>query len=71
MNDTVTNTTAQRATAFRKRMVEAGYVQVAGWVHRSQVAEVNQMLRRLREDKTLQPGPLRNPDTGRLVRLHD
>ena len=71
MNYTVTNTTAQRATAFRKRMVEAGYVQVAGWVHRSQVAETNQMLRRLRADRTLQPGPLRNPDTGRLVRLHD
>lgn len=43
-------------------------VQVTGWVHSHQAADATQMLRRLKEDPELSPGPLRNPATGRLVR---
>lgn len=59
-----------RATAFRDRMKALGYVQVAGWVHRDQVPDTNQMLRRLKANKHLQPGPLRDPESGKLVKLH-
>jgi hypothetical protein len=64
------NSNRNRATAFRRRMADAGYVQVTGWVHRTQAADANQLLRRLKANPALQAGPLRNPETGKLVSLH-
>ena len=65
---TVTNNGSRnRQAAFRERMVNAGFVQVTGWVHESQAAETLHMLRRLKEAPELVPGPLRNPVTGKLV----
>lgn len=63
------NGSRNRQAAFRERMVNAGYVQVTGWVHRDQVADATEMLRRLKESPGLLPGPLRNPATGKLVSL--
>lgn len=61
------NGSRERQSAYRERMVAAGYVQVTGWVHRTQAPEVTNYLRALKERPDLQPGPLRNPITGKLV----
>lgn len=68
MPSVTNNGSRNRQAAFRERMVKAGMVQVTGWVHSHQAADATQMLRRLKEDPELSPGPLRNPATGRLVR---
>jgi hypothetical protein len=64
----VTNNGARnRQTAYRERMTAAGLVQVSGWVHQDQAAEVLIYLRILKARADLWPGPLRNLETGRFV----
>ena len=59
---------ANRQREFRKRMEEQGFVQVTGWVPASQMADVQSVMRRLRDDGDLEIGTLRNTRTGRAVR---
>lgn len=61
------NGSRNRQAAFRERMVNAGFVQVTGWVHADQAPDTLHMLRTLKENPGLMPGPLRNPATGKLV----
>ena len=64
----VTNNAArERQSAYRGRMQQAGLVQVSAWVHRDQAAAVVDYLRLLKDNPGLEPGPLRNPVTGKLV----
>lgn len=58
-----------RQAQYRARMQADGFVQVTGWVHKSQESEAMIYLKLLRINPSLQPGPLRNPATGRLVSL--
>lgn len=57
----------ERQASYRQRLVNAGFVQVSGWVHADQAADTIQMLQRLKESPGLLPGPLRDPSTGKLV----
>lgn len=63
------NSRRNRQRLYRERMEAEGYVQVSGWVHRDQAPDAVQLLRRLREDRALLPGPLRHSTTGRLQKL--
>ena len=63
------NGSRNRQTAFREKMRAAGLVQVTGWVHSHQAADATELLRALKARDELVPGPLRNPETGRLVSL--
>lgn len=66
----VTNNGARkRHAAFRERMVAAGFVQVSGWVHKEQAGAAAQLLRRLKEEPALLPGPVRDTRTGKLLKL--
>lgn len=60
---------ARRQTEFRERMEAEGFVQVTGWVRRDNAAAVASLIRLLREDPDLEPGPMRNTRTGRLRKL--
>lgn len=60
---------AARQADFRQRMEEEGFVQVTGWVRRDQAAAVSALIRRLRDDPALEPGPVRNTRTGRIERI--
>lgn len=64
----VTNNDARkRQQAFRAKMQLAGFVQVTAWVHESQLPDVQDYLRQLREKPHLTTGPLKDPVTGKLV----
>ena len=64
-----TNGSRKRQRTYSQRMRAEGFVQVTGWVHRTQAGDATQVLRRLREDPDLRPGPMRNTTTGKLSRL--
>ncbi|RWO96668.1 MAG: hypothetical protein EOQ98_21860 [Mesorhizobium sp.] len=60
---------ATRQRAFKKRMSDDGFVQVTGWVRSHQAADIAALMKRLKEDTDLEPGPMRNTRTGRLERV--
>lgn len=60
---------ADRQAEFRKRMTDAGMVQVSGWVSGRQASGVAQLIRRLRDDSRLEVGPVRDTRTGKLAKL--
>ena len=61
------NGSRNRQTAFRERMKAEGLVQVSGWVHPDQAPDVTKLMAILKKRDDLTTGPLRNPETGRLV----
>lgn len=61
------NGSRNRQAAFRERMKAEGLVQVSGWVHPHQAADVVALMATLRRRDDLTTGPFRNPETGRLV----
>lgn len=70
-NGTVTNNgPRKRQAAFRARMKAEGLVQVTGWVHEHQASDAIQVLRRLKKNEDLTPGPLRNTVTNKFVSLN-
>lgn len=69
MHSVTSNGSRNRQRDFRSRMEAAGFVQVSGWVHRDQQADTIQLLRRLKEDGGLRPGPVRITTTGKLAKL--
>lgn len=64
------NGSRNRQAAYRRRMEDAGFVQVTGWVHRAQAADALTMLRRLKDNPALTPVSLRNADTNRFEGLN-
>lgn len=62
-------TNKERQTKFRNQMKEQGLTQVAGWVPEHQSAAVTMLLRQLRDNPHLEVGLLRDPETGRFVKL--
>lgn len=59
---------AERQRAFKARMNEQGFEQVAVWVRSSQAAEVRLVAKQLAENPYLEFGPLRDTLSGKLVR---
>ncbi|MER9265424.1 hypothetical protein NKI63_12715 [Mesorhizobium sp. M0410] len=59
----------ERQRTFKKKMYDAGYVQVTVWVHASQAADIKTLADRLKADRDLTVGPIRNEATGRLQKL--
>jgi hypothetical protein len=57
---------AARQAAFRKRMQENGFVQVAVWVPAAQAASVTLAAKTLCENEALELGPMRNTTTGKV-----
>ena len=56
-----------RQAQYKARMYADGYVQVTGWVNSHQSADAIEYLKLLRINPSLVPGPLRNPESGKLV----
>lgn len=63
------NRNAERQRAFRARKAAAGLVQVTGFVHQSQLAEVQMLFRQLASDRNLTVGPVRHEPSGKLRKL--
>lgn len=61
----MTNTERQRA--FREQMTARGFVQVNGWVHSTQLTEVNDLIKALRTNKHLTVELVRDVTTGKLA----
>ena len=64
-----THSNQQRQAAFKRRMRDVGLVQVSGWLHPHQRADLNLLFRRLQSNPNLTVGPVRNEATGRLEKL--
>lgn len=62
-------TSAERQRAFRERQRAAGLTAFAALVPSRHVGALADLVRRLREDESLEIGPLRNTRTGRLEKL--
>ena len=56
-----------RQAQYKARMYADGFVQVTGWVNSHQAADAILYLKLLRINPSLVPGPLRNPESGKLV----
>lgn len=56
-----------RQAAYKARLKDAGLEQVSAWVHPHQKADLLLLLQKLRADPSLEVGPLRNTETGKLV----
>lgn len=56
-----------RNARYEERMREAGFVPVKVWVPEACRAPLQQMAELLRESPFLEPGPLRDPASGKLV----
>ena len=66
----MTTPSTKRQADYRQRMTASGLVQVSGWVHAGQQqGDASILLRRLRDDPDLRPGPLRHSRTGKLHKL--
>lgn len=61
-------TSAERQRRFKTSMREQGLEQVTGWVPAEYVADLQILMQRLRDNRELGPGPLRNIVTGKIVR---
>lgn len=57
---------AARQAAFRKRMQEKGFVQVAVWVPATQASAVTLAAKTLCENDSFELGPMRNTASGKL-----
>ena len=67
---TVTSNGARkRQASYNARMRAAGFKQVTGWVHKEQSADAGWLLKRLKGNPDLRPGPVRDVTTGRLAKL--
>lgn len=60
---------ASRQRAYKDRMAAEGFVQVHGWVHNHQLADVVVLLHKLQSSPELMVGPARHELTGKLVKL--
>ena len=60
-------TNVERQRAFREQMIARGFVQVNGWVHRTQLTNVNDLLKALRTNKHLTAELVRDVTTGKLA----
>lgn len=58
-----------RQSAFKERMAAEGMVQVHGWVHRHQQADMIVLAHMLRANPQMEVGPVRHSLTGRLHKL--
>lgn len=58
---------AERQRAFKTRMKERGLIQVNGWVHEHQRADIASLLAALAADPDLEAGPARSACSGKLV----
>jgi len=59
----------QRAAAFRERQAAAGLVQVVCWVPADKAPDFTTAAARIRDNRNLRIGPLRNDETGKLEKL--
>jgi hypothetical protein len=59
--------TAERQRQFRNRMEAEGFIQVTGWVPAAKASEVRILMQQLCKHPELEPGPLRNSETGKLI----
>ncbi|MER8599675.1 hypothetical protein NKH09_17515 [Mesorhizobium sp. M1339] len=64
-----TKTTRERQKALRERREKLGMVQVSGWVHADQAAELRVLIAALKADPTLTVGPAKDTRTGQLRRV--
>jgi hypothetical protein len=61
------STSRKRQKLYRRRMIDAGLVQVTGWVPADEAAAVKLLMRALAENTNLTPGPARCKATMKLV----
>lgn len=64
-----TKTTRERQKALRERREKLGMVQISGWVHADQAADLRVLIAALKADPTLTVGPAKDTKSGRLKRL--
>lgn len=65
----INHTGKERARKLRARLTEAGLVQVCGWVHAGQAAELKMLIKQLQTDRDLEPCGPRHAPSGRWVKL--
>lgn len=61
-------TNAERQAKANRKRKASGLGKAQGWVHSHQVADIQMIMRMLRENPGLELGPLRDTRTGKLVK---